>query len=67
MPTAEHELKPCPVCGESGRLYAYGEQVANTGPHGVAWVLSQSLCGACLKVVVEAAQAGGLPDPETGG
>jgi hypothetical protein len=67
MPTAEHQLERCPVCGEPGRLFAYGEQVADTGPHGVAWVLSQSLCGGCLKVVVEAAQAGGLPDLETGG
>ena len=54
------------MCGELGRVYAFGEKVVNTGPHGVDWVLSQGVCKECLKVVVEAAQEGSLPSPDGG-
>jgi hypothetical protein len=56
----------CPVCGELGRVYAFGEKVVNTGAYGVDWVLSQGVCKECLKVVVEAAQEGSLPSPDGG-
>jgi hypothetical protein len=56
----------CPVCGELGRVYAYGEQVVSTGEHGVGWVLSQGVCRECLTVVVEAAREGSLPALEEG-
>ena len=62
----ETEVSTCPVCGELGQVYAYGERVVNTGAHGVDWVLSQGVCKECLKVVVEAAQEGSLPSPDGG-
>lgn len=56
----------CPVCGELGRVYAFGEKVVNTGTQGVEWVLSQGVCQGCVKVVMEAAQEGSLPTPDGG-
>lgn len=56
----------CPVCGELGQVYAYGEEVVNTGPGGVGWVLGQGVCKGCLSVVVQAAQNGTLDDLEGG-
>jgi hypothetical protein len=56
----------CPVCGELGRIYAYGERVVSTGEHGIDWVLSQGVCEGCLRVVVEAAQQGSLPASDGG-
>lgn len=56
----------CPVCGEMGQVYAYGEQVVNTGAHGVDWVLSQGVCKGCLSVVVQAAKDGTLDFLEGG-
>jgi hypothetical protein len=56
----------CPVCGEMGQVYAYGEQVVNTGAHGVDWVLSQGVCKGCLSVVVQAAKDGTLDSLEGG-
>ena len=43
-----------------GQVYAYGEQVVNTGAHGGDWVLSQGVCKGCLSVVVQAAKDGTL-------
>ena len=62
------ELKAsiCPVCGETGQVYAYGETVVNTGTHGVEWVLSQGVCKECLEVVVDAAKDGTLESLEGG-
>jgi hypothetical protein len=62
----ETEVSTCPVCGELGQVYAYGEQVLSTGEHGVGWVLSQGVCRECLTVVVEAAREGSLPALEEG-
>jgi hypothetical protein len=54
----------CPVCGELGQVYAYGETVVNTGAHGVDWVLSQGVCKGCLRVIIDAVKEGTLPDQE---
>ena len=49
-----------------GQVFAYGEQVVNTGPGGVGWVLSQGVCKGCLAVVVQAANDGTLDSLEGG-
>jgi hypothetical protein len=59
-PKPEATASTCPVCGEMGQVFAYGEQVVNTGPGGVGWVLSQGVCKGCLSVVVQAAKDGTL-------
>jgi hypothetical protein len=62
----EVTVNTCPVCGELGQVYAYGEHVVNTGVGGVEWVLGQQVCLGCLQVVIEAAREGTLPDIEGG-
>jgi hypothetical protein len=49
-----------------GQVFAYGEQVVNTGPGGIGWVLSQGVCKGCLTVVVQAAKDGTLDSLEGG-
>jgi hypothetical protein len=49
-----------------GQVYAYGEQVVNTGAYGVSWVLGQGVCKGCLSVIMDAVKEGNLPDPEGG-
>jgi hypothetical protein len=66
LPKPEATVSMCPVCGELGRVYAYGEQVVTTGPNGVGWVLGQGVCQGCLRVVVQAAREGSLPASEEG-
>lgn len=61
MPSPKGKTGICPVCGELGRLYAFGEKVVDTGAGGVTWVLGEALCIGCLSVVVEAAKDGSLP------
>ena len=56
----------CPVCGEAGQVYAYGEHVVNTGAYGVEWVLGQGVCKGCLTVVMQAAKDGTLDSLEGG-
>ena len=65
-PKPEATASTCPVCGEMGQVFAYGEQVVNTGPGGIGWVLSQGVCKGCLTVVVQAAKDGTLDSLEGG-
>ena len=65
-PKPEATASTCPVCGEMGQVFAYGEQVVNTGPGGIGWVLSQGVCKGCLIVVVQAAKDGTLDSLEGG-
>jgi len=43
-------------------VFAFGEQVVDTGAHGVEWVLGQGLCRECIEVIVTAVEEGTLPD-----